>query len=331
MGPAAIVVGALLVAIVFADAFMTTLTVSWGPGPLSSRVLAALWRLLLAVYRRRGSAVLTVAGALLLVTTVVLWVLLLWLGWSLVFWGSDSVVHAKTGATAGPFDAAYYAGYTLFTLGTGDFVPSTTVTRLLSVVTTFTGLFLVTLAITYLVAVVSAVVRRRSLAIRIHGLGPDATQIVARGWQDGRFSPLFEQQLLGLTPDVVNGAEQHLAYPVLHYFHTRGRDLAASQAIVDLDEALLVMTAVVRPPFRPDPSVTEPLRHAIGRYLSTVHEVAWSPRADPPPPPSLDRLRRLRVPLVSDDELDRVLEREQPRRKELNRLLKSDGWEWTDG
>ncbi|HET9499385.1 MAG TPA: potassium channel family protein [Marmoricola sp.] len=330
MGPAAIVVGALLVLLVFTDAFMTTLTVSWGRGPLSSRLLALLWRVLLGLHRRRGSALLGVAGPLLLVTTVLIWVLLLWVGWSLVFAGSGAVVEVRSGRSAGVLDSAYYAGYTVFTLGTGDVVVTSTTDRLVSVLASFTGLFLVTLAITYLVAVVSAVVRRRSLAIRIHGLGQDAGAIVVRGWRDGAFSAFFQQQLLGLTDDVVNGAEQHLAYPVLHYFHARDRALAASQAIVDLDEALLLLTTMVQPAARPDSNVTRPLRHGIGRYLTTVHGVGWAPPAGPPPPPDLEPLREHGIPLVPDAEVDRVLEREEPRRTELNRLVLSDGWTWTD-
>lgn len=327
----AIVVGAVVVLAVFADSFMTTLTVSWGSGPLSSRLLGLLWRGLLAMHRRRSSSVLAAAGPLLLVTTVLVWVLLLWVGWSLVFAGTGSLVEATTRQPSGLLDSAYYAGYTLFTLGTGDVVPAGTGTRLLSVLASFTGLFLVTLAITYLVAVVSAVVRRRSLAIRIHGMGPDAAQIVARGWRDGNFSTFFQQQLLGLTDDVISGAEQHLAYPVLHYFHTRDRGLAASQAIADLDEALLVLTSMVAPEARPDPNVTGPLRHGIGRYLSTVHEVGWAPPAGPPPPPDLEPLRVHRIPHVGEAEVARVLARESARRTALHRLVLSDGWKWNQG
>ncbi len=60
------------------------------------------------------------------------------------------------------------------------------------------GLVLVTLAITYRLAVVSAVVSRRSLAIRIHCLGTSGADIVTSGWWAGQFSAAFGQHLIGL-------------------------------------------------------------------------------------------------------------------------------------
>lgn len=49
-----------------------------------------------------------------------------------------------------------------------------------------------TLAITYLVQVVQAVVHKRVLAEQIHALGQDAAGIVAGGWTGNGFSPMFE-------------------------------------------------------------------------------------------------------------------------------------------
>jgi len=118
---------------------------------------------------------------------------------------------------------AYFTGFLVVTLGTGDFVASTSWWRVLTDVAAFSGLFLVTLAITYLTSVVSAVVARRTLAIHVNALGGSATDILARGWDGERFSPGFTQHLVMLTDKLTMSAEQHLAYPVLHYFHTHHR------------------------------------------------------------------------------------------------------------
>lgn len=80
---------------------------------------------------------------------------------------------------------------------------------------------LVWLAIAYLLAVVSAVVARRSLAVRITGLGDTAAGIVVGGWTGTDFSPAFLQQLAGLVEQVTDTAERHLAYPVVRFFHRR--------------------------------------------------------------------------------------------------------------
>ncbi len=95
-------------------------------GSLSGRLTALLWRGALWLHwRARSHRALTVAGILLPLTTIVVWALLLWLGWSLVFLsGSPSVVFTQGGAPADAFSVIYFAGYAVITLGNGDMQPS---------------------------------------------------------------------------------------------------------------------------------------------------------------------------------------------------------------
>lgn len=324
-----VVAGCLVVLGVFVDAFMTTLAVSAGAGPLTSVVLGACWRLFLRFHQQdKESSFLTAAGTVLLGATVLTWVAVLWAGWSLVFLGSDSVVEARTREPAGVADVVYYTGFTVFTLGTGDFVASTPAWRVVTAAASFLGLFLVTLAITYLVSVVSAVVTKRSLAIQVHGLGGSAGQIVTRGWTGAGFGGMFQQQLVSLTPTVAVSAEQHLAYPVLHYFHSSTRRLAAALAVAKLDDALLVLTEGVAPQCRPERDTVEPLRFALGRYLATATVPSWAPEVGPPPPPSLAELAAAGIPIVEPAAMDAAVESASERRNDLHRLVASDGWSW---
>lgn len=77
--------------------------------------------------------------------------------------------------------------------------------------------FLITLAITYLLPVLSVVVEKRSLASQINALGTHASQIVTTAW-DGDGFAAFAPQLVALTSSLGRLAEQHLTYPVLDYF-----------------------------------------------------------------------------------------------------------------
>ncbi len=324
-----IIGGAVLVVTVYFDALATTLTVG-GAGPLTRTVLAQIWRLLLRLHRPdSGSRLLTGAGAGLLFTTVLLWTAGLWVGWTLIFLGSDMVVDAQTSAPAGLADVAYYVGFTLFTLGVGDYVASDPAGRLLTALASFGGLFLITLAITYLLSVVAAVVERRAIAVRINALGCSSGDIVVRGWTGNSFSSAFIQQLVALTGQLATTGEQHLAYPVLHYFRSREPDAAAPVAIGRLDDAMLLLQAAVAPAARPDGSAVDPLRRAIGRYLDTASSTSSAPPVpSPPPAPDHTALGAAGIPLASSEGFIGHVEGEADRRRRLHQLVRSNGWSW---
>lgn len=324
-----VVGGALLVLLVFVDALMTTVTVSAGAGPLTSRVLAVCWRGLRRFHRPDAErSLLTYGGTALLMTTIVTWVTMLWAGWTLTFLGSDDIVSATTRQPADLSDVVYFSGLTAVTLGTGDFVAATSSWRVVSVVASFSGLFLVTLAITYLISVVSAVVGRRALAIQIYALGATPQDIVVRGWNGEGFSNMFEQQLVNLTEHVVTVAEQHLAYPVLHYFRASQRSLAAPCAVALLDDALLLLDSAVAPAGHADPSAVQPLRFAVDRYVTTAGRISATPEVETPRPPTTHRLQEAGVPTVPETAFRAALVRTADRRTQLHELVVSAGWRW---
>lgn len=327
-----LVAGALLVALVFFDAFATTLAVGAGAGPLTRRLVGPAWRALLRLHRTDShSALLRVAGPVLLITTVLVWVALLWAGWSLVLLAGDgSVVDATTRAPAGTADVIYYAGFTVFTLGVGDFVATTSTWRVVTSGASFSGLFLITLAITYLISVVSAVVARRAVAIRINALGGSASEIVGRGWAGDSFSSAFVQQLVALSGELATTAEQHLAYPVLHYFHSGGRGTSAPVAVAHLDDAMMLLQRAVAPEAQPDISAVDPVRQVVSRYLSTSSMGSGTPDPDAPPVPPLGSLEQAGVPVVAPDVFAARLREEERRRRRLHRLVLSDGWSWSE-
>ena len=326
----AVVAGSALVVLVLLDALLTTLAAGAGAGPLTNLLTRSAWRASLAAHRRdhEGSR-LRYAGTVLLLLTVLVWVLVLWLGWTLVLLGSGAVESSQTTQQAGVADVVYYAGFTLFTLGVGDFVATTPGWRVVTAAASYNGLFLVTLGITYLLSVVGAAVDRRAMAVRIHALGHSSEQIVARGWTGQSFSSAFVQQLVALSGDIATLAEKHLAYPVLHYFHSGGRDAAASLAIAHLDGAMLLLREGVDVDARPDDSATAPVRELIDRYLTTVGTSVVVNRSEAPRAPSLAPLAAAGLPVVDADRFAEAVAREHDRRRTLLQLVHNDGWSWS--
>ncbi|MFP8961948.1 potassium channel family protein [Streptomyces nanhaiensis] len=329
MSVLAMVAGCVLVILALADAAITSLSMVTGTGPVSGRVTETVWRAFLAVQDRagRGSAFLKWSGTCTLLATFATWVVLLWAGWWLVFSADPaSVVDSVTAVPADGWARVYFTGYTVFTLGIGDYVPDTAWAQVATAVASLSGLFLITLSLTYLVQVVQAVVHKRVLAQQIHALGQDAAGIVAAGWTGDGFSSMFNQHLVSLTEPLLRLGEQHLAYPVVHYFHSASPRKAPARALAVLDDALLLLCAGAAPGARPDPAATGPLLSAMDQVLDTLQGQFFSRAGHERPAPPLSVLREAGVPRVEEDRYTAAVREHTERRRVLQGFLHSDGW-----
>ncbi|MFC6757040.1 ion channel [Halomicroarcula sp. GCM10025894] len=117
--------GLSLLCLAIADLLWTTLWVEGGAGPLTARAMRWTWHGVRLVGHRRRH-LLTVAGPVVLLLSITLWLGLLWAGWTLVFAGVEDAITDTLGP--GPIswtERLYFVGYSLFTLGNGDFAPGT--------------------------------------------------------------------------------------------------------------------------------------------------------------------------------------------------------------
>lgn len=320
--------GAVLLAVVLADLVATTL-LPRGAGPLSGRLAGAVWRLLLALHGRgRAHRLLSYGGALILLLTFGIWTLLAWAGLSLLFLADpQGVVVASSGEPAAPWSRVYYAGYTLVTLGNGGFAPSGTGWQLLTVVGAGMGFFIFTLAVTYLLSVLSAVASKRQCADYLASLGHSPQGIVLRHWRDDDCSDLAAHASTLLT-SVTTLSQQHLTYPVLHHFHASDRRHALVLQLAALDEALALIRHAIDG-CEATRRQLESLHDAIGAFLAARPQPPEA-AAGEPPPPSLAPLREAGVPLVAPERFAEALRRSADRRRRLRALVRSDGWRWDD-
>ncbi|MGH9243290.1 MAG: ion channel [Acidimicrobiales bacterium] len=329
--------GAVLVTVALVDVAWTTVTAGSGAGPLTSRLARRLWRLALALHGRRPSHVLlSVAGVTIVFAVLATWIALALAGWALVFGASDGAVRtAETGTAADLVARLYFTGYSVFTLGNGDYAPGEGAWQLATVLATGTGLMLVTLSISYLVPVASAVAQRRQLAIYIASLGTSPHEILARSWTGVGFGSLA-QHLVSLTPLVHAAHQSHLAYPVLHYFHSQDRQSAAAPNLANLAnlaQALHLLRHGVAPDIRPDPAALAPLDAALGLFLDTVRRAFLGPSSPPLDVPPLGPLRAAGVPVVDDANCtyQASAPATEQRRARLADLLVDDGWPTDEG
>ena len=321
--------GVILILVTLYDVVKTTLGMQGG-GPLTERLSKGLWGGALRVHRARPAhGLLSWMGTIILLAVAGLWALSIWLGWTLLFSADPgAVVSASTGERAGFWATAYFAGYTVITLGIGDYRPVGAPWQLATAAAAFTGFFIVTLSITFLVPVLSAVVQKRGVALLVSSLGSTPEDIVTRAWNGGDCSAL-SSHLGVLIPQLTTLGQRHLAYPVLHYFHSASRDTAVALKVAVLDEALSYLEWGVDDCGVPDVTLTA-LRKIIGEYLRTLSTAFIDPAEGAPPPAPLEALCAKGVRIKSEEDYYRALEAHAKRRELLVALVETDGWAWRD-
>lgn len=322
--------GFLLIAAVAVDLVWTTLG-THGGGPLTGHAMRVLWRSMVALHRKRPShRILSFAGSVMLGITVMFWMGILWLGCFTIFSGKrDAVVRGRDRVPVTAEERAYFTGATLFTFGSNEFSPNGPRWRLMTVITGAVGLGVATLAVTYLMQVLTSVVLKRTLGALISDTGGTPAAIVGRAWTGENFDglELFMSQLTTMLHSVT---EQHLAYPVLHYFHSEQLRTATVVRIASLYELILVLRDGVVRPLRPTPMTLGPVHDAVTGFAHVLQEEFVEAAASAPPPPSLAPLRDLGITTVSDAEFEAAVRETDEIRRFLLGLVEGDGWSWRD-
>lgn len=190
------------------------------------------------------------------------------------------------------------------------------------------GMVLVTLAISYVLSVLPAVVQSRTLANQIYSLGNGAEAIVVHRW-NGEGFPGLEVQLNSVAGKISHSTQQHAAYPILSAYHGSKRSVARGPTIAAFDDALTLLHFGVAASEPLAAGVITAARSSVRSYVDTLHTAsAMSAAAESPPPPDLSRLREAGIPTVSDEAFAAKLEELAERRKLLLGLVQHDGYEW---
>lgn len=218
MGALSVVAGSLLVLAVAWDIALTILHPS-ARGPLAYQANRATWGAVRAVaLRSRRQRILSYAGPLALAVNVAGWIVVLWIGFALVylpfvahFAYDPGVPHPDRGV----LDALYVSGGALTTVGHGDVVPSSDALRLVSILESASGFGAFTAAITYVLAVYPLVTALRSNTLRLDDLGLLRV--------DGAARLAIEAGPTGLgrvLADLVESHEYFRRFPILYYFES---------------------------------------------------------------------------------------------------------------
>ncbi len=235
--------------------------------------------------RRVREQIYSIYGPISLLLLLVLWAVLLVMGFALVYLGSGSpftdpmhvanrlpdwLNHLRT--------CVYVSGTTLFTLGLGDVTPQNHLARAVVVVECGTGLGFVALVIGYLPVLYQAFSRREVSVAMLDaraGSPPTATELLRRhGFEGGQEElRLLLSEWERWSAEIL---ESHISYPILCYYrsqHDNQSWLAALIAI--LDTCALLITTIDGPTVRQAQLTFAIARHALIDLGHVFHVESW--------------------------------------------------------
>jgi hypothetical protein len=304
--------GALLMLLILADVFLTVLYARVGTGIFSVVVARSVWRIFRGLSRpfghRRGS-LLSFCGPVILLALVLFWAIGLTLGAALIVHPrlGKSVV-SSSGSTPTDFTTAMYAGgSSLSIVGAGNFSAKSGAMRMFYLLGSLVGMSVISLTLTYLMQVYSALQRRNVLGLKLHLLTAetdDAAQFIAGLGPKGDFDSAIAS-LMELGGQIASVKESHHFYPVLFYFRfpqpfysvslitlialdtvallrsaldaNRHGSLQRSAALTQMDRASRLLLTTLEEEFladgvpKPAPPSTEEAARWRSRYLSAEH------------------------------------------------------------
>ena len=229
--------GFLLIGVTLTDFFFTTLSCNGSGGItdfVNQRVLGSL------LVPRSDSARVWL-GAVHLVVTLATWTVLILIAGFLIYAGfDDMVVNSTTKEPATLEQRFYMTGFVFSTLGTGDFVPGSAFSRAFTVTYSILGFGLLTTAITYIINVMTAANDKKALAAYISSMGNTPLELYDY-FTTTEDAQLFTDRIDNLVELLNKHINNHLCYPIVHFFLSDMRPWSASIQLASLHEATMAM------------------------------------------------------------------------------------------
>lgn len=322
------IVGIAVIILTIVDLIWTTLWVDGGAGPLSKRLAEMIWKTFTKLGKRKNGLY-DFVGPITLVSTLLSWSVLIWVGFALFFSGDPTSISNSSNPSAPIlwYERFYFTGFSLFTLGVGDYTPKAGFWQIVTTLNSAVGILFLTLCASYIISVIDAVVQKRSLATSISSLGSSSTEVIENIWNGQDFHDI-DLVLVDVSSKISFLTQQHHAYPLLHFYHSSKPQESASVAISILDDTLTVLQFGLREENMTNQLLIKGTKASIGTYLVTLTEAFVDPSEELPITPDYDSLKREDLPVISEKEFKDMFTNQTERRKKLKGAVHVDHHEW---
>lgn len=185
------------------------------------------------------------------------------------------------------------------------------------------GIVWSSLSLTYVMQIVSADTRERSIASGIMALGESPYTILDQALHQRDLGSL-PLQIVSLSSALSIVGQDHLAYPVLKYVMARSKEYSSVIAVARFDDMTSLLQGAVRDS---DPLLVRAGRSAVTDYIGTLR---LQDSDEQPPGLQVSRLDAPSDRLASQSELDDVLHTLRSHRRKITTLLRRGGAGWDD-
>jgi hypothetical protein len=247
------IAGAVLTVVVLLDIFLTVLYARAGTSLFSHLISRAIWfvfRLVSRPFNRHRGQVLSFCGPVILIVLILVWAAGLALGSALIMHPhlGDGIRASGGGSTPRDFMSALYAaGNSLSFVGSSEFKPQSPVFQAFYLLNSLIGMSVMSLVLTYVMQIYSALKTRNTLGLAIRMLSDDtgdAAELIAGLGPQGQFNSGFSD-LSNLASNACEVKEAHHFYPLLFYFRFAEPYYSVSQtATVLLDSVSLMKSGL---------------------------------------------------------------------------------------
>ncbi|WP_040517244.1 potassium channel family protein [Gracilimonas tropica] len=324
--------GVVVLIAIFSDFFYTTVSFN-GAGILSRNISWGIASFFLWIHKKtKKRGILRFSGVFQILALVVCWIGLLWIGFFLLLMGdSGSIIDPASGQPANALSKLYVSGYTLSTLGIGDYVAESEIWEIILAAFSFVGFIFITTAMTYLISLTNAVIHKRNLSLFIANLGDSPKEIIVHLYDqdEGRFKNLLDYSIR--LQEMINLHNQnHYAHPAVHYFYSITREESLSINLVNLDETLTILIHYAESKTLRTQDI-RPLRDSITKFLkAAARHYNQVPEKNLPHFPDIEYLKPNNIPLKQHQIMSSAQHEIEERRNSLQGLLHSNGWNWND-
>lgn len=315
----------LLIAIIF-DVIWTTLWVDGGGGPLSNLVADFIWYIF-GKLDKKGTGFKKFVGPVVLMLVLVFWISVLWIAWTLIFASfKGGVENTARNDAITMVDYLYYAGYVLFTLGNGEITPTNGTVQLLTSLASASGMLNLSLAVSYILSMISGVIKRRSFATTISGMAKSPEELVLNMWDGEKFyncDMIFHT----LADQLSEISFEQRAFPLLNYYHSSDKYKSIAYTMPILYDSLNILEYGVKSKEVINPLILKNIRSTIIDFLESF--VKFTEKEDKDSVfitfPKLNLLKEAGIEVVSEQEFETKLKELKRCRKQISHIY-WDNW-----
>lgn len=167
MPPFVSLIGLAVVSFILWDFLKTTISIR-SSGPVARWSSSAVAHTLDLF--PEGGLIARYQGPIILIVVASLWIVGLWCGWSLVLWGGQSELLDKNDLPGSLGDVISFTGSTISTMGLGVLVPDTAGWHAVTVLSSITGMVVLTLSVTYVLNVTQVATQSRAFCRQLDKL-----------------------------------------------------------------------------------------------------------------------------------------------------------------